>query len=423
MSRPGKGWPRYLARQGLAGPWQLAGAVSDAPAGVVVIPSLAEGESLFSTLASLAANPAPLCRRWQVIVVVNQSADAPADMQEQNRADLARLTASAAAYPFALAWIDAASPGRALPQRQAGVGLARKIGMDLALARLDEGRRQVLACLDADTLVEPGYLHALECHFRASPAGGAVLPYRHQAASDLRQQRAIDLYELYLRSYLLGLTLAGSPYAHASIGSAMACSADAYVQCGGMNRRPAAEDFHFLNKLAKTVGIGRLSGTTVHPSARASWRAPFGTGQSIARQLAGETGVLRFYPLEPFEILGRWLQLIGQCSDEEAGPLADRARQISPVLAEFLDEVGWPRIWPRLTGQFREVDARRQAFHIWFDGLQTLRLIHRLCAAEFSRSENPAILAPLFTRCGLGAWPADPAAALERLRQREFGPL
>ncbi|MDT8440209.1 MAG: hypothetical protein RQ723_00935 [Desulfuromonadales bacterium] len=422
MTGSPRAWQRYLARRSFHGPWRLAGVTAGRYAGAVVIPSLAEGESLFATLASLATNTEQLCRRWLVVVVVNQPEASPADVCAQNRADLARLAASAADYPFALAWVDAASPGRRLPVRQAGVGLARKLGMDLALAGLDTSLRPIFACLDADTLVEPDYLSALETHFQASPAGGAVLPFCHQPAGDLRQQQAIDRYELYLRGYVLGLSLAGSPYAFTSIGSAMACRADAYVRCDGMSRRAAAEDFHFLNKLAKTAGVARLHGTTVHPSARASQRAPFGTGQNIARQLAGERDVIRFYPLEPFVILGDWLRLVQNGCAAPPTVLLQRAEQLSPVLADFLVATGWATLWPRLLSQHRDDAARLRAFHTWFDGLQTLRLVHRLCDTAFPRDESPGILVPLFARGGLGSMPAEVAPALQRLRQEEFAP-
>jgi len=49
------------------------------------------------------------------------------------------------------------------------------------------------------------------------------------------------------------LQQAGSPYAYHTIGSAFACRAEAYIAAGGMNRRHAAEDFYFLQQLAKCM--------------------------------------------------------------------------------------------------------------------------------------------------------------------------
>lgn len=407
---------RYFARQALQGPWQLQGNEGAGWAGAVVIPSLAEGDSLFATLDSLAANPPEARRNWLVVVVINQRVDAPDSERRQNRTDLERLNGWADQRILPLAWVDATSKQRELPVRHGGVGLARKIGLDLALARLDGLRCPLLACLDADALVEPTYLDALTSHFQNCPMGGAVLPFRHQLAEDAVHQQAIDRYELYLRSYVLGLAQARSPYAFVSIGSAMACTAQAYLRCGGMNRRQAAEDFYFLDKLAKTAGVARLHGTRVHPAPRASQRVPFGTGRSIGRQLAGEPGVVRFYPLQPFEILGQWLAAVRRGMTSDAETLSRQAGQISPVLGGFLEACDWQRVWSRLQANHATDDARLRAFHVWFDGLRTLRLVHTLCDSGYERSEDPGILAPLLRRAGLSVADLTIVQALEQLR-------
>jgi len=409
---------KYLGRHvAAAGPWTLSGAQRKGLRGAVVIPSLAEGGSLFATLDSLGQNPAETCLDWLVLVVVNQRADAAVAEQQQNLGDLERLADFAEHCRNPLAWVDAASPGAELPDRHGGVGLARKIGMDLALTRLHWWRQPLLACLDADTLVEPDYLPALEAHFQHSSAGGAVLPFRHQPAGERSHQEAIDRYELFLRAYVLGLSLAGSPYAYASVGSAMACSAKAYVKCSGMNRRRAAEDFHFLNKLAKTAGVAPLKGTRVYPAPRVSARVPFGTGRSMARQLAGEVGVVRFYPLEVFEIVGRWLQLVTQGLSLDGARLWQQADQVSRALGQYLKECGWHQAWTSLQANHSVPAARLRAFHDWFDGLRTLRLVHALCDSSFQRSDDPQILAPLLAACGLEVRNLSVPLVLEQLRR------
>jgi len=410
---------RYLDRQGAAGRWTLSGSRRGGLRGAVVIPALAEGESLFATLQSLNDNPAETCCDWLVLVVINQRADAAAAERQQNLTDLERLTGFVEQCRYPLAWVDAASPGVELPIRHGGVGLARKIGMDLALSRFDWGRQPLLACLDADTLVESSYLPALEAHFQ-DRCGGAVLPFRHQPAAEAGQQEAIDRYELFLRAYVLGLSLAGSPYAYASIGSAMACTAKDYVQCSGMNRRRAAEDFHFLNKLAKMVGVTAVKGTRVHPASRISSRVPFGTGRSMARQLAGEIGVVRFYPLPAFEIVGSWLQLVTQSPTLDATVLWQQAVQLSPILGQYLSDCGWHQAWPSLQANHSSPSALLRAFHTWFDGLRTLRLVHALCDSRFQRSENLQTLAPLLAACGF-QHPSNLTVswALEQLRRRQ----
>ena len=409
---------RYLDKRAIAGPWKLAPATTAHFRGAVVIPSLAEGDSLFATLASLAANPPAWTARFLVIVVVNHGAEADAEIRRQNLADLERLSMITTDTSRPLAWIDAASPGLELPARRAGVGLARKLGLDMALQFIDWSDDPLLVCLDADTLVAPNYLQAIDAHFRDAAAGATVLPFRHQPAADPLQQAAIDRYELFLRSYVLGLELAGSPYAFHSIGSAMACRGRAYVRCDGMNQRQAAEDFHFLQKLAKVDGVAILQGTRVFPSSRISCRVPFGTGRSMSRQLEGDRTAVRFYPTEAFRILGDWLRLVTQAPGLEAQQLLTQARRLSPALGDFLEASGWQNAWSRLQTTHGSPEARRQAFHGWFDGLRTLRLIHELCDSGLGRAEPQELLPELFFRAGLPS-PTALGPALEVLRDRE----
>lgn len=381
MNTAGHFLQRYLSTRAASGPWTIEGCGRSDFTGAVVIPALAESSHLFATLASLAANPPELLERFLILVVVNHRADADVADKADNVSLLRRLAAGDGVPPMLnLAWVDAASPGRELPVKGGGVGLARKIGCDLALCRLCfAGPPPVLVSLDADTLVETTYLGAILDHFRTVREGGAVIPYRHQPGATAAGEAAIRQYELFLRHYVHGLRLAGSPYAYHSIGSALACRADAYVKAGGMNRRPAGEDFYFLQQLAKTAGVAFLTGTTVFPSARPSARTPYGTGRSISRLLAGDLQAVRFYPAAVFEILGGWLQLAQQNWNAPAEALLARARSFCPELTEYLVTQDFVTVWDRLQRQHRHEAAFLQAFHGWFDALRTLRLIHQLC--------------------------------------------
>ncbi len=387
---------RYLNKSAIKGPWALAGEERANFAGAVVIPSLAEGDSLFTTLQSLAANPPLWTARFIVVIVVNHGEHASAADQQQNGIDLARLADLAERTELCLAWIDAASPGCEVPAKQAGVGFARKLGMDLALPRLNWTKDPLLVCLDADTLVETGYLQTIITHFQQSVLGAAVLPFRHQPGSDSAQQAAIDRYELFLRSYVYGLRLAGSPYAFNSVGSAIACRASAYVRCGGMNCRKAGEDFYFLQKLAKTDGVDFLTGTTVFPEPRVSERVPFGTGRSMTRLLDGDTQAVLFYPATAFRVLADWLKAVEQNLSGDAESLLIRAKEISAELASYLEQANWRTVWPRLQSTHKTEAQRSQAFHAWFDGFRTMRLVHLLCDAGLCRGEPEDILPEFF---------------------------
>ena len=407
----------YLNKRAAGKPWQINTPPARTFSGAVVIPSLAEAVNLPQTLESLSRNPADLLDRFMILIVVNQRADAPEKDTSDNRMTLENLPLWQQQFGLDnLFWVDAAQPGFELPPKQ-GVGLARKVGLDLALRFLDFRQDDpLLICLDADTLVQPDYLPAITRHFATSSAGGASIPYRHRPAPDPAGQSAIDRYELFLRIYMLGLELAGSPYAFHTVGSAMACRASAYVGSGGMNRRLAGEDFYFLQQVHKTSGISPLSGTIVHPSPRSSHRVPFGTGRSVGDMLNEGEQRLLFYQPVVFSIVGDWLACVAKNSEAGAESLLNGAARISPVLCEFLEQAGFSDAWNNLNSNNRESAKLTAAFHGWFDAFRTMRLIHELSDNAYPRIAPEKAVAPLLERAGLVA-PDTGGEQLELLRR------
>jgi hypothetical protein len=412
----------YLKSRAVSGPWRIEGCTGSGFAGAVVIPSLAEAANLPATLLSLAANPPDLLRDFLVLVVVNHRPDASSTDKADNRATLELLKAGDPRWAVLnLAWVDAASAGLELPPKGGGVGLARRIGMELALTRLDISPADpLLICLDADTLVHPDYLQAITGHFRSSRAGAAVIPYQHQRGSSRRAERLIARYELFLRGYILGLELAGSPYAFHSVGSAMACRASAYCKIGGMNNRLAGEDFYFLQQLSRIVGVEQLQGTVVRPSPRPSHRVPFGTGRSVQRMEDGGEAELLFYRPECFRILAEWLRLVNSGSEQDGSTLQGSAVGISPDLAEYLELNRFAAVWDRLRRNHPGRGPLLNAFHGWFDGLKTMKLVHHLSDGPYPRCEADQALAELFAWSGLGPV-SGVEARLELLRKLQNG--
>jgi len=405
----------YLHKRSAGEPWTINHLPSRTFSGAVVIPSLAEATNLPHTLESLSRNPAELLERFLILVVVNQRADASNAETADNRETLEMLPEWQQKYGLHnLCWVDAATPERELPHKQ-GVGLARKIGLDLALSLLDYSGDPLLICLDADTLVQPDYLPAITRHFASSPAGGASIAYRHRPASDPAGQSAIDRYELFLRIYVLGLGLAGSPYAFHTVGSAMACRASAYVASGGMNRRLAGEDFYFLQQLHKTSDVAHLAGTVVHPSPRSSHRVPFGTGRAVGDMLTEGEQRLMFYQPVVFSIVGEWLACVAENSTADAAALLKRAAAISPVLHDVLEQAGFMDSWENLKKNNRESQRLTAAFHGWFDAFRIMRLIHELSDRAYPRIAPDEAVAPLLERAGQVS-PDSVSGQLELLR-------
>ncbi|MBI5968842.1 MAG: hypothetical protein HY882_13440 [Deltaproteobacteria bacterium] len=394
---------KYLESRAISGPWKIAGITGGSFDSAVVIPALAEGDNLFATLQSVAQNPADILSRFLILVVVNNRSDAPLRDRIDNEHTLKRLAAGDPSLNcLQLAWVDASTTGLELPAKKGGVGLSRKIGFDLVLTRLNYGSASPpLISLDADTLVRSDYLPALTRHFLGAKAQGAVIPFCHQPGSTPEQDRAIRRYELFLRAYVLGLSRAGSPYAFHTVGSAMACTAEAYVRMGGMNTHIAGEDFYFLQHLARTAGIAQVKGTVVYPSARSSNRVPFGTGRSISRLIAKEERAVLFYQTACFQILEDWLVLVSENLESEAEEIRASAKKISVHLAVFLDNIKFIMMWGKLRKNFPDRSTLMSGFHGWFDGLKTMKLIHYLSAGPFPRGEPERAVPGLLQWAGL----------------------
>ena len=403
---------KYLRTRAASTPWRMTGSVRGDYSAAVVIPALAEKQSLPRTLASLATNPAEDLSRTLVLIVVNNRVNTEVELRQNNQQTLNWLRSA----PYAelnLAWVDASSDGLELCAKE-GVGLARKIGFDLALQCLNWSGRPLLISLDADTLVDGNYLPAIFRHFRASQLAGATIPFRHQAGETWEQEVAIRRYELYLRGYLFGLQRAGSPFAFHTIGSAFACTAQGYVAVGGMNRRQAAEDFYFLQQLAKISGVNMLTGTLVRPSPRFSSRVPFGTGQVVQLQVTQGVEDFKFISAAAFQVLEGWLMLVNSHWQAAGDDVLHLAGELSAELESFLVELDFEANWLKLKKNHLQKDQFTVAFHRWFDGLRTRQLLMRMVNSP--ESENN-LLAELLAWGGRDvASPREFLATLEDLQ-------
>ena len=377
---------KYLGGRAVTSPWEIEGDYAGEFSAAVVIPALAERETLPVTLAGLNSNSSEYLQQTLVVVVVNNRQGAAERVVAENRLTLDWLRS----LPFPrlkLVWIDASSTRLALGDKD-GVGLARKIGFDASLSLLNWSNDPLLISLDADTSVEENYLEAIFFHFRDEPSAGAAIPFRHQSGETLAQEQAIRRYELYLRSYLFGLQLAGSPYAYHAIGSAFACRAAGYIKAGGMNCRCGGEDFYFLQQLAKVSGVELLQGTVVRPLPRFSERVSFGTGRVVAGEVAGQAQLYQFIPAGSFKLLKRWLRLVEGNLDKSPDVIITAANKISADLDMFLKQLDFCSFWSKMQRNHSGEEQRLAAFHVWFDALRTRQLLSRLADKEPIAAES-----------------------------------
>ena len=406
MKRNDRILSKYIKGYSVGNGWPLVSMVKDKVENIVVIPALAESAHLFHTLASIAANPASELSRTLVICIVNNRAASSFEEIEDNQKTLTILDAlvhgrevpvreadhllvpviqTIVESGLNIGYVDASSPGCEMNDRDGGVGLARKIGFDRALEIFDyEGEGpQLLFSLDADTLVRDNYLSAVRDYFETTGSKAAVLSFEHQKAMGQEEREAICYYEMYLRSYVLGLRYAGSRYAHHSVGSIMACTARGYAEVRGMNRRKAGEDFYFLNKCAKVCPIGLVNRTRVYPSSRSSNRVPFGTGKRVEGFKNGISNEYRTYNPKAFRVLKEWLHFMSSGEAEDLETILTGAREIHLMLEAFLRENRFDEAWPRLVKNARTPEVLTGHFNAWFDGFRQFKLIRYLTGNVF----------------------------------------
>jgi hypothetical protein len=138
----------------------------------------------------------------------------------------------------------------------------------------------------------------------------------------------------------------------------------------------------------------------------------------VSRRLAGDTGAITFYRPECFRILGSWLAIIGKSLEREPAAILREAGEVSVHLPEYLEEVRFPETWAGLRRNHRTPERLLRAFHGWFDGLKTMKLIHHLSAREFPRCGPEESIPGLLQMAG--AEPGeDLGAQLALVRDRE----
>lgn len=282
-----------------------------------------------------------------------------------------------------------------------GVGLARKIGADIAcyLHASEQINSSWIHSSDADAHLPDNYLLAHQAIKNTSKN-------RHIAAtccnffhySDEKSVHdANKLYENSLKYYVAGLTYAGSSYGYFTIGSTLSFDVESYCKARGFPKRSAGEDFYLLNKLAKLGGVEFLPEVKIQLDARPSERVPFGTGPAVKRIMAlNDEDEFAYYHPQVFIELKLFLQATN-CLWQNREHVTLWLATLSAQSQLALKSVGL------LSFIEKQKHATEQQFNkqliVWFDSFKTLKFIHALRDAglkniPFSRAltEAPFII-------------------------------
>ncbi|WP_163831942.1 hypothetical protein [Spartinivicinus ruber] len=329
--------------------------------------------------------------------------------------------------------VDKNQPDQLIPIQQ-GVGLARKIGADIACQLFQQQQllNHWLFSSDADVILPVNYFNA--CQHLTNKTSAAVFNFIHQSmdingTTQLNchtQQVAQLLYDIKLNYYVAGLNWANSPFAYHTIGSLLAINIHHYCQARGFPKRAGGEDFYCLNKLAKLGAIAKLT-TQIKVNARLSDRVPFGTGPALNTICQLNTPLTEYYYYHPDCF--SWLKLTLHWLSKNLSILLSPHTNWQHALTEYCLQQGlsqnnsqsiqqvltWLGINKLIQHTLKQPPTPQQwpiSISHWFDGFRTLKFIH-LCRDNFlpSLPLYQLIETPVFKELSL--WGTEPLPDLQ----------
>src|SRR5690554_1017888 len=355
---------------------------------IVVIPCLNE-PGLLETLHDLFACTRPGVNVL-IAIVINSGVQTDEASVLQNRATYSEVKDFSRQYNqtgftfFPLLFEE-------LPRKHAGVGLARKIGMDLAVNHFLENKSTggVIVSLDADCLVSPDFLISIHHAFLEDSRLNATIHHvKHRVEKkDPILEKSIRQYEAYLRYYRYMLKKIDFPYYYQTIGSAFAVTADTYVKVGGMGRQQGGEDFYFLQKVFEFGKVKELAEAKVYPLARYSDRVPFGTGPALERMMHHPEEPLKVYSRRSFLELGRLFSRVDSFYRQPNDVMARYITDLHPELLAYLEEIGFEDILLDCNSNSARLDTFRKRFFHHFNAFRIIKYLNRVHPDPFPLEE------------------------------------
>ncbi|MDE1464428.1 hypothetical protein [Spartinivicinus poritis] len=333
-------------------------------------------------------------------------------------------------------------PGSVIPSQQ-GVGLARKIGADIACQLYHQQKllNHWLFSSDADVVLPVDYFNA--CSHLTNITAAAVFNFSHEVPAPVdcdngkqlshykpnhykKQQVAQQLYDIKLRYYVAGLNWANSPFAYHTIGSLLTINISYYCQVRGFPKRAGGEDFYCLNKLAKLGSITQLS-QSIRVNARLSDRVPFGTGPALNTICQLPEPLTEYCYYQPgcfywLKLTLNWLNknlitlLSSQTDWQHAFAEYLLSQQLAPTdcqsVLKVLEWLGINKLIQHVLKQPPTPQQWQATITDWFDGFRTLKFIH-LCRDNFlpSLPLQQLVDTPIFNE--LSQWGTEPLPDLQ----------
>lgn len=269
--------------------------------------------------------------------------------------------------------VDRNSKGLQLNSKSA-VGMARKIGCDIALKLIAEKIIETpwIYSTDADVVLPEFYF--CKSVQNAEKNSAVVLDFAHYTDDDELKSRQW-LYDFKIRYYHSGIVSAGSRYDYIPLGSTLIVNMQSYAEVRGFSKRSAGEDFYLLNKLNKIKPVKYLRNElTVKIRSRISDRVPFGTGPALAKM--SELNSLHdycYYNPQCFLYLKKWNHFLNSLWNNNGLRInKPDDRILSGLYQQLQCEKYFEKSYKQITSAQKWQDY---LFH-WFDAFRTLKAVH-----------------------------------------------
>lgn len=338
----------------------------------IVIPVYNEINYIGNTLQSINHQNQDLLDKTLIILVINNSDTSTHKITTSNYNTHQKIKEKK--YNFEYIILDYYSSGNAISEKFCGVGLARKIGLDFALHYAYEN--SLLFCLDADTLISKNYLKIITQYYIKNNFLVATINFQHQLSSDPIINKGIQIYESALKDISSKIRSCNSPYGYVSMGSAIVCNAVAYVAVGGMSKKKAAEDFYFLQSLAKYTKIHHIQEILVFPSSRNEERVHLGTGYRMKEYYLNNSFKNLFFTDESYHVIKKIIYLFENNYNQSYEYInKELNKHFSNKVCNFIYEHNIENVWEKINSNAKTKDQFITFFHQWFDALKIIKLL------------------------------------------------
>ena len=341
----------------------------------IIIPLYKERHYIAKTLDSLNNQNNTYLSNTLIVLIINNSQNCSKDVVNDNY--FTEQLIHSKQYNFEYALLDYYSKGNALNNKKFGVGLIRKIGIDFTLQY--STKNSLLFCLDADCIVSINYLENIIKHYNKYNFQVATVNFKHQKSNDPEIEYAIRIYEKELYNMAKKIKQSNSPYGYVSMGSTIVCAASAYIAVRGMPTYKAAEDFYFLQALAKFTKIYQIKDVLVYPSSRIEQRVYLGTGYRMMEYKKNKNFNNLFFPNEVYETLNKLICFINNNYDNSYENFKQELNKtFNDKICNFLYNHNIEKFWKNIYENSKTMKQFMLFFHQWFDALKIVQFFKYL---------------------------------------------